>query len=137
MTEHAKTRFLTGARGDFARDDFANPAQPKLATFHVTFYLFAMFRSRAFCSDNHRAKATGRCARIDHARDLFVIERNLGNQNDIGDPGDTALQRDPSRVPSHHFDNHDSPMAIRWLFAVVCNRSSASTTTLTAESKPN
>src|SRR5438477_2305326 len=70
-----------------------------------------MFQSRAFSSDNYRAKATGRFASIDHARDLFVIEWDFGNQNDISATGDTALQRDPSRVPSHHFDNHDPPMA--------------------------
>ena len=72
-----------------------------------------MFRSRAFRSDNHSSEVTGRFARIDHARDLVVIERDFGNQNDIGATGDTALQRDPPRVPSHHFDDNDPPMAGR------------------------
>ena len=72
-----------------------------------------MFRSRAFRSNNHSSKITGRFARIDHARDFFVIERDFRNQNDIGATGNTALQRDPSRVPSHHFNDNDPPMAGR------------------------
>jgi hypothetical protein len=72
-----------------------------------------MFRSRAFRSDNHSAKVTGRFARIDYARDFSVIERDFGNQNNIGAPGNTALQRDPSGVTSHHFDDNDTPMTSR------------------------
>src|SRR4029077_14549604 len=113
MTEHATTRFFTGTFRDFARDNFANPTKPKLATFHVAFHLFAVFRSRTFRSDNHSPEVTGHFARIDYVRDLFVIERDFGNQNDIGATGDTALQRDPTCVPSHHFDHNDAPMARR------------------------
>ena len=72
-----------------------------------------MFRSRAFRSDNHSSEVTGRFTRIDHARDLVVIERDFGNQNDIGATGDAALQRDPPRVASHYFDDNDPPMAGR------------------------
>jgi hypothetical protein len=113
MTEHATTRFFTGTFRDFARDNFANTPQPKLATFHVAFHLFAVFRSRTFGSDDHSSKVAGRFARVDHARDFFVIERDFGNQNDIGATGDTALQCDPSCMPSHHFDDNDPPMAGR------------------------
>src|SRR5438874_5119837 len=113
MAEHATTRFFTGAHRDFARDNFANTAQPKLATFHVAFHLLAVFQSRAFRSNYHSSKVTGRFARIDHARDPVVIERDFGNQNDIGATGNTALQCDPSCVPSHHFDDNDPPMAGR------------------------
>jgi hypothetical protein len=41
------------------------------------------------------------------------MEIDFGNQNDIGATGDTALQRDPTRMPSHHFDHDDPPMAGR------------------------
>ena len=98
MTEHATTRFFTRARGNFARDNFTNPPQPKLATFHVAFHLLAMFQSRAFCSDDHRAKATGRFTRIDHACNLPVIEWDLRNQNNIGAPGNTATRIDSYAV---------------------------------------
>src|SRR5215469_18404575 len=113
MAEHARTRFFTSAYYDFARDDFANTAQPKLPTFHIAFHLFAVLLSRAFRSDNHGSKVTGRFARIYHARDLFVIERDFGNQNDIGATGDAALQCNPARVASHYFDDDDTPMAGR------------------------
>src|SRR5205814_13788 len=59
MAEHATTRFFTGANRDFARDNFANAAQPKLATFHVAFHLLAVFQSRAFRSNYHSLKVTG------------------------------------------------------------------------------
>src|SRR5262245_66643841 len=111
MTKHATTRFFSRTHRDFARDDFADSTQPKLATFHVAFHLFAMFRSRAFGSDNHSSKVTGRFARIDHARNFSAIKRNFGNQNDVGAAGDTALQRDPSRMPSHHSATSHPPSA--------------------------
>src|SRR5215472_10768135 len=113
MTENATTRFFTGAYRNFARDDFADTTQSKLATFHVPFHLSAMFLSRAFRSHNYSSKVTGRFARIDHARDFLVIERDFGNQNDVSATGDTALQRYPPSVPSHHFDDNDPPMAGR------------------------
>src|SRR5262245_20225510 len=113
MAENATTRFFTCAYRDFARDDFADTPQSKLATFHVPFHLFAVLRSRAFSSDNHSSKVTGRFARIDHARDFLVIERDFGNQNDIRATGNAALQRYPPSVPSHHFDYNDPSMASR------------------------
>ena len=38
--------------------------------------------------------------------DLVVIERDLRNQNDVRAAGDSAMERDPARVTSHHFENH-------------------------------
>src|ERR1700759_1810925 len=107
MTEYTTTRFFTSASRDFARDNFTNTAQPKLASFHVAFHLFTVLRSRAFRSDNHSSEVTDCFARSDHARYLFVIKRDFWNQNYIGAASDSALQCNPPRVPSHHFDDND------------------------------
>src|SRR5947207_12444642 len=108
MAEHTAARLFSGAPGNFARHDFANSAQPKLACLHVALHLFAMFRSRAFRDYHYRSQTTSSLPRLDHAGDLVVIERNFGNQNDVRATGYTAMQRDPARVPSHHFDHHHS-----------------------------
>jgi hypothetical protein len=47
MTEHAATRFFSSLSCDFARDNFANSTQPKLARFDIAFHLLPMFRSGA------------------------------------------------------------------------------------------
>ena len=91
MTEHTTTRFFSSLSCDFARNDFADSTEPKLATFDVAFHLFAMFRSCAFRNHNQSAKVTGCLARFDHAGDLVVIEWNFRNQNNIGPAGDAAV----------------------------------------------
>ncbi len=40
--------------------------------------------------------------------DLVEIERDFRNQNDIGAAGDSAVQRDPAGMASHHFHHHDA-----------------------------
>jgi len=45
-------------------------------------------------------------------RDQIDVERNFRNQNRIRPAGDACPQRDPARIPSHHFD-HENP-AVRF-----------------------
>ena len=79
MTQHAATRFFSSLFCDFARDNFANSTEPKLAAFDVAFHLLTVFRSRAFGNYNDSAKITGRFASVDHGGDFAVIERNFRN----------------------------------------------------------
>ena len=108
MAEHTAARLFSCALGNFARHDFANPTKSKLACLYVALHLFAMFRSCAFRDYDDRSQTTSNLPRLNHAGDLVVIERDFGNQNDIRSTGDAAMQRDPARMPSHHFDDHHS-----------------------------
>ena len=40
--------------------------------------------------------------------DAFEIEGNLGYQDDIGSACDPGMERDPSCIAAHHFNDHDS-----------------------------
>ena len=77
---------------------------------HVALDLLAVPGSRALGHDDNRAELTGGFARFDRAGDFVVIERDLGNQNDIGAARDTAMQRDPTGVTSHDFHDHNALM---------------------------
>ena len=91
VTKHATARLFACALRDFARYDFANSAKPKFAAFDVAFHLLAMLRSRAFGDNDDRAQISSRAAHFDDRRDLFEIERDLRNQNDISPAGNTAV----------------------------------------------
>src|SRR5437762_7666444 len=69
MTENTAARFFTGAPGDFPRHDVANPAKPKLASFHIAFDLLAIL---GFCPLGHYYKSamlTAAIALSDHISD--------------------------------------------------------------------
>src|SRR6516225_712814 len=45
--------------------------------------------------------------------DLGDVKRALGNEDDIGSAGDTAIQGDPSRIAAHHLDHDHTVMGLR------------------------
>src|SRR5581483_9181022 len=112
MAEHAGARFLAGARGNFACDDFADATELVFAVDGFVLHgLLAVFWPRAFCDDDHRAKATVFFAFADGFGDFFKIERNLRNQNDVCAAGEPAVERDLAGVATHEFDDHHATMA--------------------------
>ena len=113
MPENAAARFFASALGDLTRDEFPDSAKPKFAAFYVLFHLFAMFWPRTFCDDYDGTEVTSRLARLDRARDFVEVEWNFGNQDNIGAPGDAAMQCYPAGVTSHYFDNHNAPVTDR------------------------
>src|SRR5438876_2277580 len=113
MAKHTATRFFSSALGNFVRHHSANSTKTKFAAFHLTSDLFAMFRSSAFCDHDNSSQITSRFARLDHGRNLVVMEWDLGDQNDIGAAGEAPVQCDPAGVSPHHFNNHDAPVASR------------------------
>ena len=79
MTKHTAARLFPGAFCDFAGHGVANSTKPKLARLNVALYLFAMFWSCAFRNHDDRSQTTSSLARLNHASDLVVIERNFRN----------------------------------------------------------
>jgi hypothetical protein len=49
----------------------------------------------------------------DVIRNLVQIERNLGDEDDVGAAGNTGMQGDPSGVAAHHFGHHDTMVRFR------------------------
>ena len=65
-------------------------------------------RIRAF-GDDDDAEAGAEPLALPNARGHLVeVERNLGNQHDVGAAGDARVERDPARVAAHHLDDHDA-----------------------------
>ena len=64
-----------------------------------------------FGDDDHGAFGAGGVAPHDLVGDLGVIEGNLGNENYVGTACETAVERDPAGVASHHFEHHDALVA--------------------------
>ena len=133
MTEHAGARFFSRACCDFARHDFADPAQPKLAPSTSRFTCspcFGLAPSAATTTVPKRPAAS---------RELITLAiLSLSN----GISGIKMISAPPAMPPCNAIQPACRPitsttMTRLWLVAVVCKRSSASTTTLTAESKPN
>src|SRR6202048_4526973 len=106
MSEHTGARFFAGAFGDFARDQVADSTQSKFTAFHVAFHLLSVFWFRTFGNDDRRTEMASRVALLDGVGNPVVIERDFRDQNYVGAAGDAAMQRDPSRVPAHHFHDH-------------------------------
>jgi hypothetical protein len=50
-------------------------------------------------------------ALADGVRDFIDIKWPLGNQDDVGAPGDAAVKGDPSRIAAHHFHHHHAVMS--------------------------
>ena len=95
MSEHAGARFFSGLFGDFARDHLADSAKTKFATFDVALDLLTVFWPRAFRYDNERAKPASGFALLNRRSNFVVIERDFGNQNNIGATRNAAMKRDP------------------------------------------
>src|SRR5207249_8539635 len=91
MAKNAAARFFSTALRNFICHDVADTTEAKFATFYLAFNLFAMFWSRAFRDHHNGSQITSSLPCSDHARDFVVIERNFGNQNDIGAAGDAAM----------------------------------------------
>src|SRR5262249_51896907 len=51
-------------------------------------------------------------AMADRLSHFFDIKWPLGNQDDIGSAGNPAVERDPTRVASHHFHDHHAVMRL-------------------------
>ena len=45
--------------------------------------------------------------------DFVDGERDLGNQDDVGAPGDSCFEGDPAGVPAHDLDHHDAMVRFR------------------------
>ena len=56
----------------------------------------------------NRAPRASRSRR--HGGNFIDVVRNLGNQDDVGAAGDTAVERDPAGIAPHDFDDHDPAM---------------------------
>ena len=49
----------------------------------------------------------------DLGADLLDIEGDLGNEDDVGAAGQSAVERDPAGVAAHQLDHHDPVVALR------------------------
>ena len=61
---------------------------------------------RAFGCDHDAEISSAGVALANRFGHLVNIERNFGDQNDVGAAGDAAISRDPAGIASHHF-HHD------------------------------
>src|SRR5687767_8604458 len=62
---------------------------------------------RSFRHDDDAEPRAPRIAVADALHDLVQVVRDLRNQDDVCAAGDTAVQRDPPRIPAHDLDDHD------------------------------
>ena len=106
MSEHTRSRFFSSSFGNFARNHIPDPTEPKFAAVDVAFDLLTIFWTRAFSDDDERAEPARSVAFFYRVRNFSVIERDLGNQNNIGPAGNSAMKRNPTGVAPHHFNNH-------------------------------
>ena len=51
-------------------------------------------------------------AALDQATDIVDVERDLGDQDDVGAASDPGMQRDPAGVTSHDLDHEDPVVAL-------------------------
>ena len=68
----------------------------------------------------------------DPLADLVEVEPLLGDEDDVGSPGQPGVEGDPARMTAHHLTTRTRI----WDSAVVWSRSMASVAMVTAVSKP-
>jgi hypothetical protein len=95
------------------RDSFADSAQPfspsRLAALEA--YLSA-YRLRAF-RNYDQGVSTGTLHHTHVIGHFGDIVWDLRDQDSVGLPGDTSVQRNPTCVPAHHFYYQNSAMGLR------------------------
>src|SRR5947207_984643 len=111
MPKHAGTCFISGPLGDLTSNDVSNAAQLKFTALDIALDLLTVFRAGALSDDDERIERARSVAFLYRSGDLVVIERDLGNQNDIRAAGDAAVESDPAGVPAHDFDDHHAFVA--------------------------
>ena len=67
----------------------------------------------AFRHDDQREFLSGGGPFAQPLANRFDREGDLGNQDHVRASRDSGVQRDPSRIPAHHFDDHDAAMRFR------------------------
>src|SRR5208283_1392929 len=100
MSQDHTTGFEAGAVLEFTRQKLSNPSQAgmtELVFAHVGDHRSAIGgKLCAFCyHDNTEVPAT-RVAQADALGNLFNSKGALGNENDVGAAGDSAVHGDPS-----------------------------------------
>src|SRR6476661_296160 len=108
MTQHQGASLLSRVVLDRAGNLTADTAQavrsPGSATLHQLDG--AVLEARTFRHYHDAEVTAGRFPTANFAADLFHVERNLRNENDVGAAGKSAIQRNPSRVAAHQLDHH-------------------------------
>src|SRR5205814_7107380 len=97
MTQDRAARFLSGARGDLSRHDDTDPTELILAFRARMHHHLPVARPRSLRHDDNRREIAAIRTGLKSSGDFFVIEWDLGNQNDMRAAGDPAVQSDPAR----------------------------------------
>src|SRR5208283_5006613 len=113
VAEHYRARLEAGPLFDLARHGRADTAQPNMPELiaprlqgRFTVFLVTIGKLRAF-SYHHDAEISSAVAALtNQLRHLVNIERNFGDQYDVGATSDAAVGCDPTGGASHHLD-HD------------------------------
>src|SRR5262245_31098806 len=115
MSQHDAASFFAGALLNLLGYLGSNAAESCLAVLGRTRRGHEI-RACFACSFRDDDNAEGLSASVTLSNlgtDAVVVERNFRNQDHVGAASQPSVNRDPTCIASHHFQNQDSPVAFR------------------------
>jgi hypothetical protein len=108
MTEHDAARLFAGEAFELAHDVMADAAEARrvLAVARVLIDFQTTRLARAFGDDDDAELRIATLALVNFLRHRLHRKRNFGNEDHVRAARDAGMQSDPTRVPSHHFEEH-------------------------------
>src|SRR6266581_1481140 len=110
VTEHQRARLLAGQLRDRVRHLVTDPAEALVLRIDER-HRPALGR-RALRHDDDAEMAALLLTPADLVAYLRDVERDLGDEDDVGRARDSRVQRDPPGVAAHHFDHHHALVAL-------------------------
>ena len=111
VAEHAGADLLACAFSNFGAHDLTNSAQAVFTAGGRVAQLLAFFGRGPLRDDDHGALRPRFLAPHDLVGDLGIFKGYFRDENHIGAARETAVERDPTRMASHHFEHHDALVA--------------------------
>ena len=113
MTEHARTCFAAGARGDERLDVGADAAETTVTGRRLAADLSSGLGARTLCDHRDERALSAAFAIFDELGQPVAIEGQFGDERDFRAAGHGAVQGQPSGVPSHHLEHEHAAVTLR------------------------